>query len=364
MALSQLPVGSPAPAFVIRGDHGVAIGVRPGGRPRVLAFVRVWRPAHEHAGQIRALLRGLGAEMTILSDSGVWSFRPDDPIEVLPCAAARLAANVHTTELLYGVGEDRDAVFVIDEHGTVAFSHAPREPLTDMLAGALGAAVDAMHAKQTPPITFTRREWATSCLVTGFAVALFGCKSDKPRSKPVPDADDRGAPAPPPAPADLDIILDVNGTKHALRVDPRTSLLDALRERLGLVGTKKGCDGGQCGACTVHVGGKRVVACLTLAASVHAQPVKTIEGLAGAGGELHPMQAAFVAHDAFQCGFCTPGQIMSAVAMLDEHGAATHAGAGAGAITDDHIREHMSGNLCRCGAYPNIVAAIRAARGA
>jgi xanthine dehydrogenase YagT iron-sulfur-binding subunit len=213
-----------------------------------------------------------------------------------------------------------------------------------------------MHAKASPPTTFTRREWATSCLVTGFAVALFGCKSEHSHSKPVPDAEERGAPTPP-APADLDITLEVNGKKHALRVDPRTSLLDALRERLGLVGTKKGCDGGQCGSCTVHVGGKRVVSCLTLAATVRDQPVKTIEGLATAAGELHPMQAAFVAHDGFQCGFCTPGQIMSAVAMLDEHGPG-------GTLTDAEIREHMSGNLCRCGAYPNIVAAIRAARGA
>jgi xanthine dehydrogenase YagT iron-sulfur-binding subunit len=149
----------------------------------------------------------------------------------------------------------------------------------------------------------------------------------------------------------IDVELEINGQRYALLIEPRVSLLDALRERLGLPGTKKGCDMGQCGACTVHVGGRRVLSCLTLAVMADGQPITTIEGLAEAG-ELHPVQAAFIEHDAFQCGFCTPGQIMSAVALLAE-GAAT---------TDADIREHMSGNLCRCGAYPNIVAAIAAQR--
>jgi xanthine dehydrogenase YagT iron-sulfur-binding subunit len=141
--------------------------------------------------------------------------------------------------------------------------------------------------------------------------------------------------------------LEINGEAHALDVEPRVTLLDALRERLGLTGTKKGCDQGQCGACTVHVDGQRVLACLTLAAQVEGRKVTTIEGLAEA--ELHPVQAAFLERDAFQCGYCTPGQIMSAVACIREG----HAG------SDDEIREYMSGNLCRCGAYPNIVAAVR-----
>jgi xanthine dehydrogenase YagT iron-sulfur-binding subunit len=141
--------------------------------------------------------------------------------------------------------------------------------------------------------------------------------------------------------------LEINGQAHALEVEPRVTLLDALRERLGLTGTKKGCDQGQCGACTVHVDGRRVLACLTLAAQVEGRKVTTIEGLAET--ELHPVQAAFLEHDAFQCGYCTPGQVMSAVACIREG----HAG------TDDEIREYMSGNLCRCGAYPNIVAAVR-----
>jgi xanthine dehydrogenase YagT iron-sulfur-binding subunit len=146
--------------------------------------------------------------------------------------------------------------------------------------------------------------------------------------------------------------LTVNERTVSLAVDARTTLLDALREHLGLTGSKKGCDQGQCGACTVHVNGKRVLSCLTLALSVKDQKVTTIEGLAGADGALHPMQAAFVEHDAFQCGYCTPGQIMSAVACVNEG----HAG------SDDAIREHMSGNLCRCAAYPNIVAAINQAK--
>jgi xanthine dehydrogenase YagT iron-sulfur-binding subunit len=147
------------------------------------------------------------------------------------------------------------------------------------------------------------------------------------------------------------IRLNINGGSRELRLEPRVTLLDALREHAGLTGTKKGCDQGQCGACTVHVDGIRVLACLTLAAQVEGLEITTIEGLAGPGGALHPVQAAFLEHDAFQCGYCTPGQIMSAVACIREG----HAG------SDDEIREYMAGNLCRCGAYPHIVAAIREA---
>jgi len=148
----------------------------------------------------------------------------------------------------------------------------------------------------------------------------------------------------------LDVMLEVNGKRHALTLDPRTTLLDALREHLDLTGSKKGCDHGQCGACTVLADGRRVLSCLTLAAAVRG-PVTTIEGLAE-DGRLHPMQQAFIDQDAFQCGYCTPGQIMSAVGCVQEG----HAEA------DADIREYMSGNLCRCAAYPNIVAAIRQAK--
>lgn len=145
----------------------------------------------------------------------------------------------------------------------------------------------------------------------------------------------------------LPLTIEVNGMQHKLSVEPRVVLLDLLREQLGLTGTKKGCDHGQCGACTVHVDGKRVLSCLTLAVMQEGKKVTTIEGLAN-GETLHPMQEAFITHDGFQCGYCTPGQIMSAVACIREGHANSEA----------EIREYMSGNICRCGAYPNIVKAI------
>ena len=146
--------------------------------------------------------------------------------------------------------------------------------------------------------------------------------------------------------------LRINGTEHRLRLDPRTTLLDCLRETVALTGTKKGCDHGQCGACTVHVNGRRVNSCLSLAVMHEGDEITTIEGI-GEPGALHPVQSAFVAHDAYQCGYCTSGQIMSAVALLKEP---------CGQNAAD-VRECMSGNICRCGAYPNIVAAIQQARG-
>jgi xanthine dehydrogenase YagT iron-sulfur-binding subunit len=152
----------------------------------------------------------------------------------------------------------------------------------------------------------------------------------------------------------LDVAFTVNGRDRRLALDVRTTLLDALREHIGLTGAKKGCDHGQCGACTVLIDGRRALACLTLAANAQGRAVTTIEGLARADGELHPMQQAFVDHDAFQCGYCTPGQIISAIACVNEG----HAG------SDADIREYMSGNLCRCGAYPNIVDAVKDAKAA
>jgi xanthine dehydrogenase YagT iron-sulfur-binding subunit len=147
---------------------------------------------------------------------------------------------------------------------------------------------------------------------------------------------------------EVTVMLHVNGRARQLQLDRRVTLLDALRDHLDLVGTKKGCDQGACGACTVLLDGKRVLSCLRLAAQCDGREVMTIEGLAR-DGRLHPLQEAFIRHDGFQCGYCTPGQIMSAVALLEE-GRAT---------SDEEIREFMSGNLCRCGAYPNIAAAIR-----
>ncbi|HZO23889.1 MAG TPA: (2Fe-2S)-binding protein [Steroidobacteraceae bacterium] len=149
------------------------------------------------------------------------------------------------------------------------------------------------------------------------------------------------------------VTLRINRQSHTLAIDPRTTLLDALRDQVGLTGTKKGCGHGQCGACTVHVDGQRILSCMTFAVMLDGREITTIEGLTGPGGQLHPMQQAFIDHDAFQCGYCTPGQIMSAIACVQEG----HAGSAA------EIREYMSGNLCRCAAYPNIVTAVQQAAG-
>jgi xanthine dehydrogenase YagT iron-sulfur-binding subunit len=191
----------------------------------------------------------------------------------------------------------------------------------------------------------TRRELLEVAAVTGGA---FVGGQLMPGS--IPDAAAQGSA---PAPVLLDVVLRVNGTEHRLTLDPRTTLLDALREHLHLTGSKKGCGLGQCGACTVLMDGKRVKSCLSLAALVDGREITTIEGLAQ-GDRLHPLQTAFIERDAFQCGYCTSGQIMAGVACITEG----HAG------SPEEIREWMSGNLCRCGAYDHIVAAIQDAAGA
>src|SRR5947207_509799 len=201
----------------------------------------------------------------------------------------------------------------------------------------------------------TRRDFVVTTTAAGLSVSL---------------ADDASAATPPRAGCSLTI----NGQRHDLHVEPRETLLDLLRERLHLTGSKKGCDHGQCGACTVLAGGVRILSCLTLAITQDGKQITTIEGIAS-GEDLHPLQSAFIEHDGFQCGFCTSGQICSAVAMLNEARAGmpsvatltagnerdrTVGSSGHISLTEDEIRERMSGNLCRCGAYPNIVAAIQA----
>jgi xanthine dehydrogenase YagT iron-sulfur-binding subunit len=160
------------------------------------------------------------------------------------------------------------------------------------------------------------------------------------------------AAAAPDARTSVNVTLTINGRNHRLAIDSRTSLLDTLRDHVGLTGTKKGCDHGQCGACTVLMNGSPVLSCMTFGVMAEGSQITTIEGLAGPTGDLHPMQQAFIDHDAFQCGYCTPGQIMAAIACVNE----------GHADTDAEIREYMSGNLCRCAAYPNIVAAVKQAK--
>lgn len=196
-------------------------------------------------------------------------------------------------------------------------------------------------------------------LQAGAAAGLLWVTGSRAQAQPAP------APAAPPRPLPSQAVtLRINASEQVLELDPRTSLLDALRHQLGMTGTKKGCDHGQCGACTVLVNGRRINACLSLAVMHDGDEITTIEGLAN-GDLLHPLQAAFIARDAFQCGYCTPGQICSALGMLQEvrAGWPSHVSDDLAAqsfgLSDAEIAERMSGNLCRCAAYPNIVAAIR-----
>ena len=195
----------------------------------------------------------------------------------------------------------------------------------------------------------TRRSFLTRLSASGIAV------STVPLLERISAAQVETSPAPPGTPVGnappVAIVLNVNGRDYHLKLEPRVTLLDTLREHIQLFGTKKGCDQGQCGACTVHVNGRRVNSCLTFAIMHQGDKITTVEGLA-VNDELHPVQAAFLEHDGFQCGYCTSGQIMSAAALLKEPCGPT----------DDDVRECMSGNICRCGAYPNIVAAVQQAR--
>jgi xanthine dehydrogenase YagT iron-sulfur-binding subunit len=211
-------------------------------------------------------------------------------------------------------------------------------------------------ANAGPRWNFTRREFVADAGIIAGGMALgFPVRANGISIAEVEEAD---------AAAAVPLELTINGQQHKLALDPRVTLLDLLRERLGLTGTKKGCDHGQCGACTVLANGRRINSCLSLAVVHQGGQITTIEGLAK-GDELHPVQAAFIEHDGFQCGYCTPGQICSAVALLEEakRGDASFvtadlARSGPAELTGNEIRERMSGNVCRCGAYPGIVAAI------
>jgi len=297
--------------------------------PCLLAFCAS-QPRLEEA--FRAELRGLGAPLLALWPSGgILLGADDEPIHVPP-----------QPELwrLHGAGSAALTAVLLDDRHRVRLRREAPEAEATLLA----AVREAGRAVRSAPRGVGRRELLVNSLAVALGIAVLqACASSRPRlATGVASA----------GPGVIDVNLIVNGEKRTLSVEPRVVLLDALRENLGLTGAKKGCDMGQCGACTVLVEGQRVNSCLKLVAQLEGASVTTIEGLAR-GAELHPMQQAFLDEDALQCGYCTPGQILSAVALLQEGKPAD----------DDEIRERMSGNLCRCGAYPNILAAIKSVAG-
>jgi xanthine dehydrogenase YagT iron-sulfur-binding subunit len=367
-----LRIGALAPRLGLHDARGRAfpLDARPG-EAAVLAFVDQAElfasgaggdplDPHDPLNSFRAELRGLGAALVLVADDGIWRFRADDEPELCARSGDVDPASLAELRARYEALPGKLALFLVDGKGMLRFARAA--PATGaeamrVLRAALSAAGRALASRRVVSLPaagsstglVSRRDLVVASLLGAFAAVLAeACKAKSaPSASSTPDA----APAVASSPYDLDVTLDVNGVPHPVRIDPRVSLLDALRERLGLVGTKKGCDHGQCGACTVLVDDRRVNACLTLAIMVQGAKITTIEGLAK-GTELHPIQAAFAAEDGFQCGYCTPGQIMSALGLLKE----------GRAVTNDEVREQMSGNICRCGAYPNIVTAIQLAR--
>jgi len=316
-------------------------------------FAHDWQePNREVLEGIRAELRGLGAALLIVSKDWLFFFRPDDELEAI---GSTTDAGPSLERLLQHHGmtpnvftSDGVTLALLDGDGSLRFRRSVTGPqaVADSLLLALQLAGGEVARAGRGPLRgqVSRREVVTLSLLGALAMVLAeGCK----RETPAPVAH-----APPSTAREVPVELNINGKVHALKLEPRVSLLDALRERLGLTGTKKGCDHGQCGACTVLVDGRRVNACLTLAIMAQKKAITTIEGLAE-GEQLDVLQRAFVSEDALQCGYCTPGQIMSAAGLLKENRART----------DDQVREQMSGNLCRCGAYANIVRAIQSARG-
>jgi xanthine dehydrogenase YagT iron-sulfur-binding subunit len=343
--------GELAPDFDEIDDAGHRITLQEfRGSPVVLAFSSVqWNPAApEHIDGYNRLisqLEGLaGARLLRVEHEGTWrALAFEDThlsIPVITDGSAELARR-------FGVG-DGPAVFVIDANGVIRWRHLAGEPL--VLPRNLELSRTDMGEAHHATGAWTRREFVATTIAASFAIAFlpFTRRADM-QAQALAEA--------PPAPVDtLPVTLRLNGRDLTLQLEPRVTLLDALREYAGMPGTKKGCDHGQCGACTVHVDGRRVLSCLTFAVMQQGKAITTIEGLAGSvgatGDGLHPMQEAFLTHDGFQCGYCTPGQIMSASAMVKEPW-------GSG---DADVREAMSGNICRCGAYTNIVAAIQEVR--
>jgi PAS domain-containing protein len=305
---TPIAVGMAAPSFVLHGDARRRLSSsETRGRPWVLAFARRWTPGVD-AGAIRAQLRGLGAILFVVSDAGVWSFRPDDDIELSAGASARLRRELDELGARCGVDAGDDGVFVVDSDGIVRFAHAPCGELTTSLGSALEAAGRELLGLPPRP-GITRRDWAVMSLVAGFGLVLLSaCRARGPEGP---------APAPPRAPAaagtEVDLVLRINGQDRKLRIDPRVSLLDALREHLALTGARKGCDHGQCGACTVLRDGRAVNACLTLALAAEGAEITTIEGLAK--GETLAGKRVVVVEDVTTTG----GSALKAVSTHDAH---------------------------------------------
>jgi xanthine dehydrogenase YagT iron-sulfur-binding subunit len=332
-------VGAQAPNFEIADACGSRVRLSDfRGRPVVLAFFPSdWDPSRPHQLALYNKVLGElteGGRLIGVASAGDWcevDMRAEGALRfpVLPGLADR-----PDIARLYGV-QGRQALLVLDSDGVVTWRHvapAGAYPPPDEFARAL---------REKAASGLSRRQFLVAAAAVSLAAALLPqVSSARSVVKLAPGARKRK------------LTLDVNGRRHEIEADPRTTLLDALRDRIGLAGTKKGCDHGQCGACTVHLNGRRVVACLTLAAQAEGSHVTTVEGLAH-GEKLHPVQSAFIKHDGYQCGYCTSGQIMSAVACIHEG----HTG------SDEEIKEWMSGNICRCAAYPNIVAAIKQAAG-
>jgi xanthine dehydrogenase YagT iron-sulfur-binding subunit len=347
-------LGRPAPDFALVTANGESRRLADfRGSPLVVVFHPPgWNPTRqEHVDAYNRLIAHLpgmaSARLVSVGGDGPWRSLGFDDAGNAGNGSVSLPVldGESTAAESFGV-RDTSAVFVIDAEGIVRWSHeiALNDPTDDVelgrsLTAALAPADDAARHG------WSRREFVATVLGAAIALTL----------EPKFARAERAAKAVTSTSTARPVTLNVNGRDITLTLEPRVTLLDALREYASLTGTKKGCDHGQCGACTVHVDGRRTLSCLTLAVMQQGRRIATIEGLApsGPGGDaLHPMQQAFIRHDGFQCGYCTPGQIMSATAMVNEPW-------GAG---DDDVREAMSGNLCRCGAYVGIVAAIQDVR--
>ncbi len=374
-----IDVGMPAPDFELCDTGGRRVTLTElRGQPVILAFYsNDWDPSRAdqlaHFNWLVRQVPGVNAELLGISSDGMWCQLAFDGESVRIPLLADLDPS-GAVAARYGV-RGGQALFVIDSVGTVAWKHTgplgavPRTgELIEALRGLASPAPDAevaampLHGESPavePPLVRTlhssagagpllpsRREFVATALAAAFALAAAPLVARA-------DAVTARLPALPPFPnvAATNVTLMVNGRALSLAIEPRVTLLDALREYAGLTGTKKGCDHGQCGACTVHVNGRRQLSCLTFAVMHQHDEITTVEGLA-TGDALHPMQAAFIQHDGFQCGYCTPGQLMSATALLKEPCGSA----------DADVRECMSGNICRCGAYPGIVAAIQDVR--